>query len=40
MSFFYSDGGARAIRLSCSYLEADQIVEGVRRLSELLAANT
>lgn len=40
MSFFYTHGGTHQLRLSCSYLEADQIVEGVRRLSELVAANT
>jgi (S)-3,5-dihydroxyphenylglycine transaminase len=39
MSFFYADGGARAIRLSCSYLKAERIAEGVRRLSELVAEN-
>ena len=37
MSFFYSDGGAHALRLSCSYLEADRIAEGVHRLSRLVA---
>jgi (S)-3,5-dihydroxyphenylglycine transaminase len=37
MSFFYSDGGARAIRLSCSYLKPAQIAEGVRRLAGLVA---
>lgn len=37
MSFFYADGGAHAIRLSCSYLQAEQIAEGVRRLSGLVA---
>lgn len=37
MSFFYSDGGTHAIRLSCSYLAADQVAEGVRRLSLLVA---
>lgn len=37
MSFFYSDGGHHAIRLSCSYLEAEQVAEGVRRLSRLVA---
>ena len=36
MSFFYADGGHRAIRLSCSYLEADRIAEGVRRLAQLV----
>ncbi|HJP80539.1 MAG TPA: PLP-dependent aminotransferase family protein [Pseudonocardiaceae bacterium] len=39
MSFFYADGGDHAIRLSCSYLEAEQIAEGVRRLSRLVAEN-
>jgi (S)-3,5-dihydroxyphenylglycine transaminase len=37
MSFFYADGGHHALRLSCSYLEAEQIAEGVRRLSRLVA---
>lgn len=37
MSFFYADGGANAIRLSCSYLEPDRIAEGVRRLAGLVA---
>ncbi|MBV9446276.1 MAG: PLP-dependent aminotransferase family protein [Streptosporangiaceae bacterium] len=38
MSFFYLDGGgSRAIRLSCSALERDQIDEGVRRLATLIA---
>jgi (S)-3,5-dihydroxyphenylglycine transaminase len=37
MSFFYSDGGHQAIRLSCSYLRADRLAEGVRRLSQLVA---
>ncbi|MEV4054571.1 PLP-dependent aminotransferase family protein [Amycolatopsis sp. NPDC049688] len=37
MSFFYADGGHHALRLSCSYLEAAEIAEGVRRLSRLVA---
>ncbi|MGB3442478.1 MAG: PLP-dependent aminotransferase family protein [Actinophytocola sp.] len=37
MSFFYSDGGDHALRLSCSYLAAERIAEGVRRLSRLVA---
>jgi (S)-3,5-dihydroxyphenylglycine transaminase len=37
MSFFYQDGGDRAVRLSCSYLEPERIAEGVRRLSQLVA---
>ncbi|MEV7097664.1 PLP-dependent aminotransferase family protein [Amycolatopsis sp. NPDC051045] len=37
MSFFYADGGQEALRLSCSYLEAAEIAEGVRRLSRLVA---
>jgi (S)-3,5-dihydroxyphenylglycine transaminase len=37
MRFFYSNGGDRALRLSCSYLKAEQIAEGVRRLSRLVA---
>ena len=37
MSFFYSAGGHQAIRLSCSYLKADRLAEGVRRLSQLVA---
>ena len=38
MSFFYMNaGGSNAIRLSCSALVADQIDEGVRRLSALIA---
>jgi len=36
MSFFYADGGDRALRLSCSYLEPERIAEGVRRLSRLV----
>lgn len=39
MSFFYANGGDHAIRLSCSYLEAERIAEGVRRLSRLVAEN-
>lgn len=39
MSFFYSDGSHHGIRLSCSYLEAEQIAEGVRRLSRLVTEN-
>jgi (S)-3,5-dihydroxyphenylglycine transaminase len=37
MSFFYSEGGTHALRLSCSYLPAERIAEGVRRLSHLVA---
>jgi (S)-3,5-dihydroxyphenylglycine transaminase len=38
MSFFYTGGaGQNAIRLSCSYLDQDQIHEGVRRLASLIA---
>ena len=37
MSFFYADGGRHALRLSCSYLAAERIAEGVRRLSRLVA---
>jgi (S)-3,5-dihydroxyphenylglycine transaminase len=37
MRFFYTDGGDHALRLSCSYLPADRIAEGVRRLSRLVA---
>ena len=38
MSFFYMNGGGgNAIRLSCSALVTDQIDEGVRRLSTLIA---
>jgi hypothetical protein len=37
MSFFYADGGDRAVPLSCSYLEPERITEGVRRLCELVA---
>jgi (S)-3,5-dihydroxyphenylglycine transaminase len=38
MSFFYMNGGGgNAIRLSCSALVTDQIDEGVRRLSSLIA---
>ena len=40
MSFFYSDGGTHAIRLSCSYLKPDRIAEGVRRLADLVAETT
>jgi (S)-3,5-dihydroxyphenylglycine transaminase len=36
MSFFYTAGGTRSLRLSCSYLDAEQIAEGVRRLSLLV----
>jgi (S)-3,5-dihydroxyphenylglycine transaminase len=37
MSYFYLDGGGqRQIRLSCSYLESEQIEEGVRRLAGLI----
>lgn len=38
MSFFYlGEGGAGAIRLSCSWLDPDQVDEGVRRLARLVA---
>lgn len=37
MSFFYPEGGGEhAIRLSCSYLDPEEIDEGVRRLALLL----
>ncbi|WP_371483640.1 PLP-dependent aminotransferase family protein [Kitasatospora sp. NBC_00315] len=37
MSFFHGgDGGRRALRLSCSALEPEQIEEGVRRLARLV----
>lgn len=36
MSFFYTDGGTHALRLSCSYLEAPQLAEGVARLARLV----
>ncbi|THA34023.1 PLP-dependent aminotransferase family protein [Streptomyces sp. A1277] len=39
MRFFYTDGGDRSARLSCSYLMPEQITEGVRRLSRLVAEN-
>lgn len=39
MSFFYPDGGgSHQLRLSCSYLEVDQIHEGVRRLAAFLSS--
>lgn len=39
MSYFHLDGGGqRQLRLSVSYLEIDQIDEGVRRLREFVAA--
>lgn len=39
MSFFYiGGGGERQLRLSVSYLEVDQIDEGVRRLHEFVTA--
>ena len=39
MSFFYPDGGGeRALRLSHSCLEPEQVEEGVRRLARLIAA--
>lgn len=38
MSFFYADGGTRQLRLSCSYLEAADVAEGVHRLSRFVAA--
>ncbi|WP_331741645.1 PLP-dependent aminotransferase family protein (plasmid) [Streptomyces sp. NBC_00726] len=37
MRFFYTGGGDRSVRLSCSYLTPEQISEGVRRLSRLVA---
>lgn len=37
MSFFYRDGGTRAIRLSYSAVEPPAIAEGVRRLAQLVA---
>ncbi|HZM74484.1 MAG TPA: PLP-dependent aminotransferase family protein [Candidatus Limnocylindrales bacterium] len=41
MSFFYPGGGGEhAIRLSCSYLEAEQVREGVRRLGHFLSDRT
>ncbi|MEV6525672.1 PLP-dependent aminotransferase family protein [Longispora sp. NPDC051575] len=36
MSFFYVDGGQRALRLSCSWLTPTEIEEGVRRLAALV----
>jgi (S)-3,5-dihydroxyphenylglycine transaminase len=40
MSFFYTGGGGdHAIRLSCSWLEPDDIAEGVRRLARLISAH-
>jgi len=39
MSYFYPGGGGeRQLRLSCSYLEPDQIDEGVRRLRSFVEA--
>jgi (S)-3,5-dihydroxyphenylglycine transaminase len=40
MSFFYTDGGTHAIRLSCSALEPERIADGVHRLSRLLTDQT
>ncbi len=41
MAQFYLDGsGARQLRLSCSYLDPDQIEEGVRRLAAFLTRET
>ena len=38
MGYFYLDGGGRhQLRLSASYLQVDQIDEGVRRLGELVS---
>ncbi|MEV6648023.1 PLP-dependent aminotransferase family protein [Amycolatopsis sp. NPDC051371] len=37
MSFFYTDGGTNALRLSCSAVEPGRIGEGVTRLARLLA---
>jgi (S)-3,5-dihydroxyphenylglycine transaminase len=37
MDAFYFDGGGRhQLRLSCSYVEPDQLVEGVRRLAAFI----
>ncbi|WP_173083493.1 aminotransferase-like domain-containing protein [Phytohabitans rumicis] len=39
MSYFYPGGeGRRQLRLSCSYLEVDEIDEGIRRLSSFIAS--
>lgn len=37
-SFYLGDGGTTALRLSCSYVEPEQIVAGVGRLAEFLRA--
>ncbi|GHJ45304.1 GntR family transcriptional regulator [Catellatospora sp. TT07R-123] len=39
MSFFYTDGGTRSLRLSCSYLDAATVEEGVRRLAAMIRDN-
>ncbi|WP_254550803.1 aminotransferase-like domain-containing protein [Catellatospora tritici] len=39
MSFFYTDGGTRSLRLSCSYLDAATVEEGVRRLAAMIREN-
>jgi (S)-3,5-dihydroxyphenylglycine transaminase len=36
MSFFYTGGGTHQLRLSCSYLEAPQVADGVARLARLV----
>ncbi len=37
MGFFYPDGGgSHALRLSCSYLDQEQVAEGVARLARLI----
>ncbi len=40
MRFFYQDGGARAVRLSCSSLEPAEITEGVSRFARLIDDQT
>ncbi len=38
MAAFYLDGGGRhQLRLSCSYVEPDQLIEGVRRLAAFIS---
>jgi len=37
-SFYLDDGGDHQLRLSCSYVSPEQIVEGVRRLAGFIAA--
>ncbi|MDI1463932.1 PLP-dependent aminotransferase family protein [Catellatospora sp. KI3] len=39
MSFFYTGGGTRSLRLSCSYLDAATVEEGVRRLAAMIREN-